>query len=265
MLRKFASGLLVILAGLISAGSVLAGELVLTLDKGEGVVFVGAMRRWDIDGNPLKPVNPKAKIDSPEVSARATALEGNRWKFSGLPSGRYDLVILKKDRVRIEGFHYPPILEFDPFFPALGKDPGADTRARIVKDIARGRHYENKVAPLYLAGDETQVRVLVQLIRDLPTSYDAEVGFPVATVRHEIWQYTYRYGAWSKERSTKILDRLLLPRREFHGWTWVWEPRLGGIEVGSQAVNLTYTIPAHLDAKTVRGWLPPSPGNDASD
>ena len=40
----------------------------------------------------------------------------------------------------------------------------------------RLKHYENKVVPLYLSGDEKQVRILMQLVRDLPTSYDAEYG-----------------------------------------------------------------------------------------
>jgi len=256
MLRKTAVGLFTVLAGLATGGSAIAGELILKLDNGQGVTFVGAIRRWDADGNLIKPINAKAKIDSPEVTAAATAQSDNRWRFTKLSPGRYDLVILKRNRIRIEGFHYPPILEFDPFFPPTGKEPTADVRAWIVKDIAKGRHYENKVCPLFLAGEKEQVRILIQLVRDLPTSYDDEAGFPVATVRHEVWQYTYRYGGWSKERLTKILDRILLPRSEFQRWTWAWEPRLGGIEVGTKTVNLVYHMPATLE-KTVRGWFPP--------
>jgi hypothetical protein len=231
--------------------------LILKLDNDEGVTHVGAICRWDEDGNSRKPVNPKAKIDHPELTATAARRGAGCWVFGKLSPGRYDLVILKKGRVRVEGFHYPPVREFDPFFPATGKDPDEDSRKWILNDIAKGRRYENKVAPLVLAGDGKQVRILMQLVRDQPTSYDGEVGFPVATVRHEVWQYTRRYGAWSKERATRLLDRILLPRDELRKWTWVWEPRLGGIEVkGDRAVHITYRLPRHFEARNCRGWFP---------
>jgi hypothetical protein len=231
------------------------GDLSVDLGRSAGVSFVGAMNRWDADGNPRKAVNPKAVIQAPEVTARAVRRGGNRWVFKGLPPGRYDLVLLARDRMRVEGFHYPPVTEFDPILPATGKAP-EEAGAWIVKDIGRAQHYENKVTALYLAGDDKQVRVLVQLVRDKPTSYDAEYGQPVATVRHEVWQYTYRYGGWAKDRRAKILDRILLGNREFQRWTWVWEPRLGGIEVGKKTVQVSYELPGRFDPKTARGWLP---------
>lgn len=249
----------VLLAGLtwgIAQEGTPPGTIVLTLGNSDKVTLVGAIQRWDPDGNQLKPVDPKARIDHPAVTAVAERA-GTAWKFSRLRPGRYDLVILGKEHVRIEGFHYPPVIEFDPFFPAQGKEPDAEDRDWIVKDMAKTRHYENKVVPLFLGGDEKQVRVLVQLVRDQPTSYDAEVGYPVATVRHEVWQYSHRFGGWSKERATKVLDRLLLPRAEFRQWTWVWEPRLGGIEVVSgKQISLAYQIPGRFDSKKDQGWFP---------
>jgi hypothetical protein len=232
------------------------GSIHVTLRNSDRVVLVGAVRRWDPDGNHLKPVNPKARIDSPEVTAKARKTSNNVWVFDKLLPGRYDLVILGKEHLRIEGFHYPPVMEFDPFFPSRGMDPDDKDRDWVVKDIAKGRHYENKVAPLYLAGDQKQIRILVQLVRDQPTSYDAEVGYPVATVRHEVWQYTQRFGGWSKERSTKVLDRILLPRAEFGRWTWIWEPRLGGIEIESgKSIAIDYKIPGRITAEKHPGWL----------
>jgi len=77
----------------------------------------------------------------------------------------------------------------------------------------------------------------------------------VATVRHEVWQYAFRYGTWAKERRTKVLDRILLPRDELHRWTWAWEPALGGIEVGDAPVAIRYTLPARFDPERVRGWF----------
>ncbi len=231
-----------------------AGELILDLGKSKGVTFVGAVCRWDADGNAHKPVDPKAVIDKPRVTAQAVRQKGSRWVFKKLPPGRYDLVLLVQGRVRVEGFHYPPVTEFDPYLPPTSKAP-AEARAWIVKDIAKSPHYENKVAPLFLGGDDKQVRILVQLVRDQPTSYDADFGAPVATVRHEVWQYTSRYGGWTKDRRTKILDRLLLAKSEFNRWTWVWEPRLGGIEVSRGVVKVVYEVPGRFNPKTARGWL----------
>ena len=148
-------------------------------------------------------------------------------------------MILLKGRVRIEGFHYPPVLEFDEFLTY--KDGLKDeARQAISSDIAQSRHYENKVAPLYMSGDEKSVRVLVQLLRDEATSYDGDYGEPVATVRHEVWQYSHNYGAWTKEKRTRVLDRILTAKRELHQWTWVWVPQLGGITVGPDDVIVRY-------------------------
>ena len=66
------------------------------------------------------------------------------------------------------------------------------------------------MTPLFLAGDEKQVRILVQLVRDRETSFDGDFGAPVATVRHEVWQYTNHYGGWVKDRKTEVLDRILM-------------------------------------------------------
>jgi hypothetical protein len=232
-----------------------SGELILDLGKSEGVTYVGALQRWTPEGKARKPVNPKASIAVPDGALAATRGPGNQWVLRDLPAGWYDLVILTSGKRRIEGFHYPPISEFDPPLPATGT-VAEEVREWIVKDIAKARHYENKVTPLYLAGTNKQVRVLVQLVRDKPTSFDRQAGGPVATIRHEVWQYTYWYGGWSKDRSTRVLDRILLPVRELQGWTWLWEPKLGGIEVKSGPVKVTYEVPSRSDTRKMRGWIP---------
>jgi hypothetical protein len=234
----------------------LAGDLVVDLGRSEGVTLVGAIRRWDGDGKARFPVDPKARIDDPRVDARAQHQGNGRWMFQGLPEGRYDLVILTGERVRVEGFHYPPIDEFDPFLPSTAREPGEETRDWITRDIARSRHYENKVSPLFLAGDDKRVRILVQLVRDQATSFDADFGAPAATVRHEIWQYTNHYGGWVKDRKTEVLDRILMARSELRRWTWVWEPRLGGVEVAGKPVTLGFELPERFDPKRARGWFP---------
>ncbi|MCR4415995.1 MAG: hypothetical protein NUV77_26565, partial [Thermoguttaceae bacterium] len=81
-----------------------------------------------------------------------------------------------------------------------------ETRESILDHIRKSPHYENKVEPLYLGGDEKTVRILMMLIRDKPTSYEGD--FPgAATMRFEIWQYTYQYGGWAKEKRTRVMHR----------------------------------------------------------
>lgn len=234
------------------------GDLEIRVDSRLQIALIGAIQRWDGDGNASHPVDPNAKIDVPRVDARATRQAASRWVFTDLPAGRYDLVILADPRVRIEGFAYPPVLEFDAF---MQHKPGLDQAARtaIETDIAQSRHYENKVAPLYMSGDGKHVRVLVQLRRDKNTSYDAQYGKPVATVRHEVWQYTNQYGAWTKEKRTRVLDRLLMGRAELRQWTWVWTPKIGGIVVPQRGrVTLDYALPSRFPTASERGLTPSS-------
>jgi hypothetical protein len=233
-----------------------AAELAVVLENARGVTQVGALDRWDAAGNPRVPVDPKARIDAPALTFSARPMSGDRWVFADLPPGTYDLVILTKDRVRIEGFHYPAVLEFDESFP---HQEGLDDEVRqaITSDIAQSRHYENKVTPLYMSGDTKTVRVLMQLLRDEPTSYDAEYGEPVATLRHEVWQYTYNYGAWTKEKRTRALDRVLLAKRLLRQWTWVWLPQLGGIKVGEKNTVVRYRMPERWNPTNAPGLFPP--------
>jgi hypothetical protein len=233
-----------------------ATELVVDLGKREGIRLVGVIQHWDEDGKARFPVDPKAKIDSPRLDARAQEVGKGRWAFRNLPKGRYDLVILMGSRVRIEGFSYPPINEFDPFLPSHARPPDNETRELIMSDISKLRHYENKVTPLFMAGNEKQVRILMQLVRDQPTSVDSEFGSPVATVRHEVWQYTNNYGGWVKDRRTEVLDRVLMAKADFQRWTWIWEPRLGGIEVGEKSLTVVFEIPKQFDPEKAQGWFP---------
>jgi hypothetical protein len=75
-------------------------------------------------------------------------------------------------------------------------------------------------------------------------------------LRHEIWQYTCNYGAWRKEKRTKVLDRVLLPRDELRLWTWLWDPQLGGIEVKNRPVTVKYEIPKPLKGSKLKGLFP---------
>ena len=233
-----------------------AAKLTVELGNSRGVALVGVFNRWDQDGNPRKKVNPRAKIDEPEVDATAEKTGENTWVFKNLPPGRYDLLIMGAERVRIEGWTYAPVLEFDPFFPADASTK-ADVRKSITGDIKKSRHYENKVVPLAMGGSEDQktqkvVRVLVMLIRDLPTSYTPGAG----TMRFEIWQYTWKYGGWVKERRTRVIHRVLLQVSELRRWHWLWDPKLGGIEVKSEPVTIRYEMPDHDGLKSLKGLHP---------
>ena len=230
-----------IFLGVIISHAAIAAELTLELGNSQNVTFVGAIQRWDKDGNHRNLPDPKAQIDAPAVDAAAQIRGGGKWLFKNLPAGKYDLVFVAKDRVRIEGFQYPPVKEFDPFIPS-GSTVDDETQDFIIDDIKKSPHYENKVEPLYLGGDAKAVRVLVMLVRDKPTSYEDESP-GAATIRHEIWQYSWNYGAWQKEKRTKVMDRILMPRDQLRKWTWLWDAKLGGIEVKDRAVDVNYELP----------------------
>jgi hypothetical protein len=247
-------GIVCVLA-LVGLAEVNAGELIVELSNADDVTFVGAIDRWGADGNPRRAVDPKAKIEAPDVDAIAEKSGPGTWTFTQLAPGRYDLVILARDRKRIEGFGYPPVQEFDPFISHADKAPEAACDF-ITKDIAKSRLYENKVTPLFFAGDDKTVRVFVQLLRDQPTSFDAEFGEPVATLRHEVWQYTNRFGVWSKEKRTRVFDRILTGKQELRRWSWVWEPALSQIGVAADPITLRYTLPKQFVADEHRGLLP---------
>lgn len=242
--RAFVQSVLVTLGVLGSTAPGVAAKVTLDLGRAENVVLVGALDRWDEDGNERRPVDTKAKIDEPHVDFAAKPAGDGKWVFDNLPQGKYDFLILTRDRVRIEGFYYTPVLEFDPVFEA-DADTTEENREFILENIAASRHYENKVVPLYMGGDDKAVRVLVMLLRDLPTSYTPGAG----TIRHEIWQYTWNYGGWVKEKRTRVLDRILMQVSELRQWTWLWEPKLGGIEVETAPLALKYDLPKPSDSQ----------------
>jgi hypothetical protein len=229
-------------------------KLTVELGNAHGVTMVAAVERWDRDGNARRIPDTKAKIDSPAVDAVAAEEGRGRWVFRTLSPGKYDMVILADRHRRIEGFQYVPVKEFDAFFPQTATTDD-DTCDIVLDDIKKSPHYENAVTPLYLGGDQKMVRVLMMLIRDKPTSYEHD--FPgAATIRHEVWQYSWQYGGWQKEKRTKVLDRLLIDRDQLRQWTWLWDPKLGGIDVGSTPITLKYELPKPSDQRSLKGLYP---------
>lgn len=233
----------------------LAGKLTVEITgPADQVQFVGGFQRWDSDGNLRRPVNPKARIDAPEVDAVAKKSGPRMWTFDNLPAGRWELVLLLEGKKRIEGWTYAPVLEFDPFFPPTATVADEEDRTWIQEDIRRSRHYENKVEPLAMGGDEKAIRVLMMLLRDLPTSYESEMP-GAATLRFEIWQYTWRYGGWVKERRTRVFHRIIMPRDQLRQWTWVWDPKLGNIELTTTPMTIRYELP-DLSTRPLPGLYP---------
>ncbi len=240
--------------GFLTAPSATAADLTIHLSGSEKISYVGAFGRWDMDGNPTRQVNPKAKIEQPEVDAVASDAGGGKWVFKNLKPGKHDLVLMGDDRLRIEGWEYAPVLEFDPFFPATSTIEDGSVREYLVDHIKKSRHYENKVVPLNFGGDKKNARILMMLIRDQRTSYEGD--FPgAATMRFEIWQYDFQYGGWTKNRRTRVMHRVLVHRDDLRKWTWLWEPKLGAIEIKSDDVTIDYTVPSRND-KTLQGLRP---------
>jgi hypothetical protein len=239
---------------LVIAASNAAAAATLTVDLGnsQGVKSVGAFDRWDADGNANKKVNQNAKIDVPEVDFTATLSGTSHWVFHDIKPGTYDIVIMAGSKTRIEGFTYPPAHDFDAFFPGTATCEDQEAHDFIVDSISKDPQYENKVSSLYLGGDKKAIRVLVQLIRDLPTSYTKGAG----TMRHEVWQYNWNYGGWKKDKRTRVLDRTILQVSELKQWHWLWEPKLGGVEVKNAAITIHYEVPKDPDPNTLKGLYP---------
>ena len=272
----------------------------------ERIERILAVQRWDVDGNAVRKLDTRQSIDEPAKDAIAEHVSKNRWTFRELKPGRYDLILFGANRLRIDGYDYPPVLEFDPFFSGMTATKPS-LRHWIARDIVRSRHYENCVLPLTV-GDDVQtaedldscvlstmkvtisqldpladvpleeeemdefddgsdddgsgndgatrpsgIRTLVMLIRDQETSHSADA----ATIRHEVWQYTYRYGGYQKEKRTRVFDRILLPRNELRQWTWLWDPRLGGLSFHSEGDSRTikYRLP-NLETREIPGLYP---------
>ena len=92
------------------------------------------------------------------------------------------------------------------------------------------------------------------LIRDKLTSYEGD--FPgAATMRFEIWQYSWNYGGWVKEKRTRVMHRVIMHRDELRKWTWLWDPKLGAIEVGKSPMTGRDPMPSPNDKK-LQGLYP---------
>jgi hypothetical protein len=223
-----------------------AGELSVTIEPADRVASVGVVRRFAGDGTLVRPVDPKAQFEAPHRDAVTERVPAT---FSDLKPGTYDLIIFLKDGTRLEGFHVPVFDELEEAGgDSFSRPASEEVQAEIRRQIKAGRYYENKVTPLFLRGDDEHVRVLMQLLRDEPTSLDAEFGTPVATVRYELWQFTNRFGTWSRDRKSKVLHRVLESKDRLRKRRWLWASELGGIRITDEKLRqkATYRLPDRL-------------------
>ena len=163
-------------------------------------------------------------------------------------------MILAGTKRRIEGFDYPPVLEFDPFFPS-NATVEEEAGEFVVGHIKKSPHYENRVEPLYLGGDKKAVRVLVMLIRDKPTSYEGDMP-GAATIRHEIWQYSWQYGGWTKESRTRVLDRVHSASRRTPQVDLALGPKAGRDRDQEAPVSIEYALPQDSANRKLKGLYP---------
>ena len=49
------------------------------------------------------------------------------------------------------------------------------------------------------------------------------------------------------------MHRVILHRDELRKWTWLWDPKLGGLEVKQSPLSIQYRDPRGLDGEEAQG------------
>jgi hypothetical protein len=126
--------------------------------------------------------------------------------------------------------------------------PGLTDKDRqwLVNWVDQLKIFENKKRVLDLDGTGDRARVLVQKVRDEPTTLPTKE--PTAFWRVEIQDFRKYYGGWSPEKSTVVV-REQVPIRKFRTYKWMFEKALGGIRAAEGAVSVVpdYSVPETLD------------------
>jgi hypothetical protein len=52
------------------------------------------------------------------------------------------------------------------------------------------------------------------------------------------------------------MDRIVMDRNELRKWTWAWDPKLGGIEVGDRPIRIQYSLPNPSGERKLKGLYP---------
>jgi hypothetical protein len=133
--------------------------------------------------------------------------------------------------------------------------PGMTEKDRewLVHWVNQLKIFENKKRVLDLDGTGDRARVLVEKLRDEPTTLPTQE--PTAFWRIEILDFKKYYGGWSPGKFTVVV-REQVPIRKFRTYRWMFEKRLGGVRAteGGVAVVPDYEVPETLDP--ARGRAP---------
>jgi len=127
-------------------------------------------------------------------------------------------------------------------------------RQWLVDWVNHLRIFENKKRVLDLGGTGDRARVLVEKLRDEPTTLPTQE--PTAFWRIEILDFRKYYGGWSSEKDYTVVVREQVPIRKFRTYRWMFEKRLGGVRVAADGVSAVpdYEVPDKLDP--ARGRVP---------
>lgn len=174
------------------------------------------------------------RFDPQTGAFRAAVPDASAWDIQlDTARGRVEGVNLKTDRT-------------DLGLPRKAAEPLTDDdRQHFADYLDRMETFENKKRILLIEGDSGWARVLVELIRDEPTTL--RVREPSMIYRVEVWDFTRQFGTWRKafERARAVQYRALMPIVAFHKTTVVFDPRLGGFHPTRQqpAITVRYTLP----------------------
>lgn len=124
-------------------------------------------------------------------------------------------------------------------------------RDKLVEWVDNVKAFENKRRVLFVRGNDASAKVLVELIRDEPTTLAARES--TVFWRVEVWSFRKLHGGWEKTDSD-VIDREKLTERDFRKLNWIFDPRLGGFEVPEKgrATVPEYKVPGKLDAVSGR-------------
>ena len=167
------------------------------------------------------------------------------FRAEGLPQGLYDLVLLTR-RGRIEGVNLR-VRGVPAEAPALSERDRSEIR-RLISGMTS---FADRRRILFLRGRGTEARALVEELTTRKTTLRSAAPFVVWRV--EVWYYRKEFGAWDRyDWSTIVRERPSLS--DFENTTWVFEPALGGLEVGEESpvVEVTYRVPERPSAGAER-------------
>jgi len=114
-----------------------------------------------------------------------------------------------------------------------------------INDVCKVSRFENKIRALYVHGMRKHARVFIEMGRD-KAFYNS--GDKV-TWRVEIWDFLWKGDVWDNPNKMQLtVERAKIPVMDFRKMTWVFDPRLGAIEVvgGADVTEFNYRLPDPL-------------------